>query len=788
MTMESGDKKDCLAIVLLIFLNMILFHRFVFSDTMIYPSVEAVRLEYFWDSYLKDSLLEGAVPLWDININSGVTYVGMPTHSMFFPLNFLYLIMPVYRALGFNIILDVILAGVFSYVLARTFGLGRLPSLLSAATYMWSGTIISQIFGGNISQINAMPWLPLIIAAIEIMIRKGKTHVAALGGLAWGVMILSGHLQYPVYGIFLVGVYVLARYLIMGDKNAAVHIKALFLVVVIGIFVSAVRLLPVLEFATLSTRSSGLTEAEASQDSMPFIQTAGSLIPDAFGNHIDRTYWGVSNFAETNIYVGFVPLVLAAFAFVFIKNKPVKIFSVLGALSLLLMFGKFTPVFDILINIVKPLGMFKTPVRFAFGFVMSVSLLAGFGYEALLKNRTRSNMFAPACFVVSALFMIAIAALILVKPYIEDAGSGLVQARFAQKSLTVSDTAIYEFYYSNYRQLMENYYGRILENLAVLAACAAGMALFFRYRFYKKPDKIIQLLPIILAVLSLMVFGYKFSSVEKPENVFYTPGFVNMVKDSGMNRVLASIDILPQHIAAEEKIMLASGWSEMTRDYAAYVAFAFGKNVSGYSTDTRVTDLKHPAMMNNIGVKYFIFPKKLDGLGAYMETNVTIKNELHRISYNKTIYIYKNDYAKPKIFLTNRFIVSQTKNPADILDAEENEYIVVDAKPSIEITEDLPIDYNVTINKYEPNRIEASVYTNQNSILVLGDAWYPGWYAAVDGKKVSIMKADTVIRAVELPKGDHEVSFGYEPASLSAGLLFTIVGLSMIVYIFYKKV
>ncbi|MBI4167433.1 MAG: YfhO family protein [Candidatus Aenigmarchaeota archaeon] len=788
--MKSETKKDLLVVLLLLFLNFLLFYRFLLnSDSMIYPSVEAVRQEYFWKTYLTTNLLEKSIlPLWDINVYSGTVYLAIPNQSMFFPLNILYLLMPVQRAIGYNIILDIFLAGIFCYALTRSLGLRRLPSTASAITYMFSGTMVSQVFGGNITQINAIVWLPLLLTFMELSIKKRKLYIAALGGFSWALMILSGHLQYPIYGIFLGGAYVLFRYLIMKDEKFTTHAKMLAILVFVGVLVSSIRLFPVLEFSGLSTRASGLTFEESSQDSMPPLQSVNMAVPDAFGNHIDRTYWGVSNYAETSIFVGLVSFLLAVFSLFFVKNKFVKIFSLMGLLSILLMFGKFTPLFGTIIGIIKPLAVFKTPVRFAFGFVLSVSVLAGFGYEQLLSRAKNNKNFSRLCFALAAVFVTVLAFMILEKSYILEKGSSIAQSKFASKASDVSDNAIYEYYYSNSRTLVENYYARMLEDVSLLFVGSFGLGMFLIYRQRKSSNKYSAFVPLVLIIVSMLAFGHKFTAVENANDIIYTPNFIDLVKDSGMGRILAPIDVLPQHIAINHGIMMVTGYSEVINDYARYLSYALGNNGTGYAADLRVSGLKNPAMLNDLGVKYFILTSRLNNSYPVFEGNTTVVNVLHRISYNKTIYIYKNDYAKPKIFLTNRFVVSQTKNLSDVLHAEENGYVVIDRNPSIEINEDLPIDYNVTIRKYEPNYIEASVYANQNSILVLGDAWYPGWYAAVDNEKVTIMKADTIIRAIELQKGSHKVSFSYKPASLSAGLLFTVSGLLTVVYLFYRKI
>ena len=76
---------------------------------------------------------------------------------------------------------------------------------------------------------------------------------------------------------------------------------------------------------------------------------------------------------------------------------------------------------------------------------------------------------------------------------------------------------------------------------------------------------------------------------------------------------------------------------------------------------------------------------------------------------------------------------------------------------------------------YEPNRIELEVITDSPGLLVLGEVFYPGWSARVDGSPAPIYRADGVVRAVPLSKGTHRVSMRYEPASVRWGAILSIV-------------
>jgi uncharacterized membrane protein YfhO len=62
---------------------------------------------------------------------------------------------------------------------------------------------------------------------------------------------------------------------------------------------------------------------------------------------------------------------------------------------------------------------------------------------------------------------------------------------------------------------------------------------------------------------------------------------------------------------------------------------------------------------------------------------------------------------------------------------------------------------------------------------LLGDTWFPGWRAEIDGKRVEILEAFGSIRAIVLEAGTHDVRFRYLPWSVLLGGTVTLMGLAV---------
>ena len=62
-------------------------------------------------------------------------------------------------------------------------------------------------------------------------------------------------------------------------------------------------------------------------------------------------------------------------------------------------------------------------------------------------------------------------------------------------------------------------------------------------------------------------------------------------------------------------------------------------------------------------------------------------------------------------------------------------------------------------------------------LLVLADAWSPGWTATVDGAPAPVLRVGGLFRGVLLRKAANEVIFRYRPRGWTWGLRLGAVGL-----------
>ena len=81
----------------------------------------------------------------------------------------------------------------------------------------------------------------------------------------------------------------------------------------------------------------------------------------------------------------------------------------------------------------------------------------------------------------------------------------------------------------------------------------------------------------------------------------------------------------------------------------------------------------------------------------------------------------------------------------------------------------------------QPEKVSMTVETRESGILVLSDSYARGWRAYVDGKSVPVLRVNGLFRGIALSAGKHEVSFYYIPLAFYIGVIFSLLGLFLLV-------
>ena len=74
---------------------------------------------------------------------------------------------------------------------------------------------------------------------------------------------------------------------------------------------------------------------------------------------------------------------------------------------------------------------------------------------------------------------------------------------------------------------------------------------------------------------------------------------------------------------------------------------------------------------------------------------------------------------------------------------------------------------NAQIVSWRPDRMEVEVDNKQPGVLIVHEAYYPGWVARIDGRPAPILRTNVLFRGVEVAEGRHRITLHFEPFSLA---------------------
>lgn len=140
--------------------------------------------------------------------------------------------------------------------------------------------------------------------------------------------------------------------------------------------------------------------------------------------------------------------------------------------------------------------------------------------------------------------------------------------------------------------------------------------------------------------------------------------------------------------------------------------------------------------------------------------------------------LYRNDLALPRALLVPRAEVIQ--DPAEVLqrlqrDGFDPKHQVILEGPGTPREQGSGGDMGeAIILSRSNNTVRLQVRAASYGFLLLNELSYPGWNAYLDGQRTRVWRANYLFRAIEVPSGEHEVEFRFEPDSLKLGLALTL--------------
>lgn len=722
-------------------------------------------------------LKERTLPLWNPYMLCGNPLFAAIDLGIGYPLYIFDFFMPAAKAVKWDFLLHISLGGIFMYLFLKSLNLTCFGAIIGAITFMLGGYMQSSMCPPDlwVSTI----YTPLIFFLFELGLKRERKIFIVLGGMALALQLLYGIPQFAYYTLLALFLY--AIYYSLARASAGRFMPILYFIglTFLGFCLSAFQLIPTYEYYLQSAKYHFQLAGDASQ--------LGAMFP-----HAILFFIGVAD-KYTSGFIGITGLFLALIGIFFWRNKLNLFFAGLCLLVLVSIF-EITHFYKILFHI-PGFNMFNSLHRFVSIYAFGISVLAGFGAGALSKimdsnNHPSKKRISIILFIIACIFILAFFLNYFLKDNIINAGHSFIEKKvFAQPGHPFS----LDYYYKK----LEKLYQASLTISGLVILPIIGILIITTLRGNRRINNFAFQTSLVCIVL-LELYGHWYRLDWKLVNPaeYYRPSEAISVikKDTSIYRAFGLDshgryhfdyedsqkinDLLTPNLATTHHIQDPQGMNNLTLwNYWQLLDLINRKKTpleDIYSRDPfhllAITNPYH-SLLDLFNVKYLLtyYPLR--------------ENDRWKLIFDKGVKVYQNEKVIPRAFIAYNYTVTQDEEALfsllDNPDFNTRKTVVLDRDIAKTIGPASP--NKVEIKEYRPLKIKLDAYTKNPGILVLGDSFYPGWRAKVDGHQVKILKAYSVFRAIPLPEGSHQVTFSYFPLSFLCGCFISILTLFIMV-------
>ncbi|HXE58273.1 MAG TPA: hypothetical protein VNK43_09740 [Gemmatimonadales bacterium] len=696
----------------------------------------------------------GAIPQWNPYLFGGLPYIAAMHGDIFYPTAWLRWIMPVDLAITYGMALHFVLVGWFTYLLGRALGLGWTAAMCAGVAYELSGIVASQMSPGHDGKLFVSALAPLAFLVLLRAVRDGARW--AFGAFALVVaLVVLGHYQMGYFLMIALGLWTLYLAFWDGRRERTIHpwlaVGLAALAVVVGIAITALQVLPFLEYIPWSPRAAGGPNTGwqwATSYAMPPAEVFSWLLPE-FNGVLDK-YWGANPIKFHTEYLGVLPVALACFAWGDRPRRRLVVALLVGAaLFQLFAFAGHTPFYRPFFELIPMLDRMRAMGMVFFLVALAVSLLAGIGLQRILARQVAPKRVIA---VMGAITVLALLGLLGALQVVAEALA--IPERMSEVQANAPDLR--------------------LGSLRLLASVLVGGGVLWGVAAARIRGAVAAAAVLVATAADLWSVDRRFYTFSpRAGELFRDDAITSHLKQVPQPyRVLDMANAYPQSTLMAYRIPSALGYHGNE--------LRFYQELAGKEQGWR--NLLAPNLIDLLAIRFLILPER-QPVPGFHEVLGPVQS-----SFGVPAVLYERDTAPAYARVAASAVkIPEARIPPTVVDPRFPASRVV-LYPDTASLSPAPLagslpesGIRASVAEWRPGamRITLTGRAAAPAYLLVSENWYPDWRATVDGRPAAVHRGDHSLLSVALPPGAAEVRLEFRSDAYAAGKLVSLGGLGV---------
>lgn len=842
--------REILFLILLLIITSFIY-SFLFKVYPLRVMGDAFRFNGYQMYVIKYSFANfGQFALWDQFLSAGMSWVSHPGGTLFFPSAWLISLLIDNFALGTVTLFffHLLTAVVSFYFLLRVVGLQKITSFFVSISYITTQYVFVFLMNGWFEELLGFTLLPLTAGLLILATLKNNYLYAILAAIAMSLNFLGNSyyvFHYNAIVLLWIAFVFGVNKLIIKKQNVKINLKDIksfmlingfFWITFVGL--SAVKLLPLLEFRGLSSRNyMPLAEIESSDSVMTFSflfnQLRNFLYP------VESFTGTLRNLFQIGNYFAFLLIILCVLYAVIKKNRIYWLFISLLLIGVWGYLANRLPIdfYALMYNILPGFNSNKLPYRFIIIINLAFFVCFALGLDIFIRQKKKLfvflGYFIGLVLVINGFLFTSVSynsnklpreffiANELKKPMTFEIekkmdGSPEITGKINTNLLTVLSKIIkkYEpegrihstFVSGDNAMLVDNLLLGELPSIQSIYDLIVPTYQFGIVKNLKTEQDSLDLFKKQFKIYTVLNVRFQLQQKEYSEfkgceklnhfdkdniNVKLLDQKVCEFLENRIEKVLSNEkggiyydkDVLSKVSLLPRSVLVIN--DNRFNDYSGFIS----KKIMFHSD----FDEKKVSLFS--GGSSFLDYYTLDELKEFSAVLLVDPKVKSKDNTDKLI----NDYKKsggiilkisskyiPYESLHKRSLSLWTEKSAWSYSKEDDKRLS-DLFKKLNIT-DSDIG-NLKITKFTPEDLVFEVSTKEdNLVLQYSDSYYPGWKATIDNKPVNVYMADGLVKGVLIEKkGNHIIRFYYASDSLKKGAIITMLTITSLLGIMIYK-